>query len=180
MKSDLVTGPVVVGVAPTLPVEGVSLFLGNDLAGEKVIADPIVSNQPISAEEPVQEDPDVYPACAVTRAMSKKQQEDVPPVLADVPDGYEVDLCDTFLADVDNTQAVKRLDAVKSEHVSTKLTTKNPASPVNLLKQAMPENCSLSRKKLLEEQMKDSDLVQLRKKGAHPQRGCQGSRVFDE
>ncbi|KAL5009579.1 hypothetical protein ScPMuIL_011884, partial [Solemya velum] len=36
LKSDLVTGPVTIGVRPELPIEGVSLILGNDLAGEKV------------------------------------------------------------------------------------------------------------------------------------------------
>ena len=39
LVSDLVTGSVVVGTRPTLPIEGVSLLLGNDLAGGKVVAD---------------------------------------------------------------------------------------------------------------------------------------------
>ncbi|VDI69364.1 Hypothetical predicted protein [Mytilus galloprovincialis] len=42
LKSDLITGPVVVGVRPNLPVEGVTLLLGNDLARNKVVAEPIV------------------------------------------------------------------------------------------------------------------------------------------
>jgi hypothetical protein len=42
LKSDLITGPVIVGVRPTLPVQGVSLLLGNNLAGGKVVLDPIV------------------------------------------------------------------------------------------------------------------------------------------
>ena len=46
LKSDLVTGPVTIGIRPELPVEGVSLILGNDLAGEKVRVDPLVSNNP--------------------------------------------------------------------------------------------------------------------------------------
>jgi hypothetical protein len=33
LKSDLVTGPVIVGVRHNLPFEGDSLLLGNDLAG---------------------------------------------------------------------------------------------------------------------------------------------------
>jgi hypothetical protein len=36
LKSDLVTGPVIVGVRHNLPFEGDSLLLGNDLAGKKV------------------------------------------------------------------------------------------------------------------------------------------------
>jgi hypothetical protein len=43
IKPDLVSGPVVVGVRPTLPLEGISLLLSNDLAGGKVIAKPIVT-----------------------------------------------------------------------------------------------------------------------------------------
>ncbi|KAL5005408.1 hypothetical protein ScPMuIL_018864, partial [Solemya velum] len=46
LKSDLVTGPVTIGVRPELPIEGVSLILGNDLAGEKVRVDPLVSSIP--------------------------------------------------------------------------------------------------------------------------------------
>ena len=42
LKSDLVTGSVTVGVRPTLPIQGVALLLGNDLAGGKVVADPII------------------------------------------------------------------------------------------------------------------------------------------
>ncbi|VDI53681.1 Hypothetical predicted protein [Mytilus galloprovincialis] len=46
LKSDLITGPVVVGVRPNLPVEGVTLLLGNDLARNKVVAEPIVTSEP--------------------------------------------------------------------------------------------------------------------------------------
>ena len=33
LQSNIVTGPVIVGVCPSLPVEGVTFILGNDLAG---------------------------------------------------------------------------------------------------------------------------------------------------
>ena len=36
-ESNLVTGPVKVGIQPSLPFEGVLLILGNDLAGDKVV-----------------------------------------------------------------------------------------------------------------------------------------------
>ena len=36
LKSDLISGYVTVGIRPDLPVKGVSLLLGNDLAGDKV------------------------------------------------------------------------------------------------------------------------------------------------
>ena len=37
LKTELVSGPVIVGIRPSLPVQGVSLILDNDLAGEKVM-----------------------------------------------------------------------------------------------------------------------------------------------
>jgi len=45
IKSDLITGPVIVGVRHNLSFEGVSLLLGNDLAGIKVVAEPIATNE---------------------------------------------------------------------------------------------------------------------------------------
>ena len=39
LNSNLVKGTVTVGIRPTLPVKGVSLILGNDLAGSKVLPD---------------------------------------------------------------------------------------------------------------------------------------------
>ena len=48
LVSELVTGSVVVGTRPTLPIKGVSLLLKNDLAGRKVVADPKVTFKPIT------------------------------------------------------------------------------------------------------------------------------------
>ena len=42
IKSSLINGNIVIGMRPSLPVEGISLILGNDLAGEKVMVDPRV------------------------------------------------------------------------------------------------------------------------------------------
>ena len=47
LVSELVTGSVVVGKRPTLPIKGVSLLLGNDLAGEKMVDDPKVISKSI-------------------------------------------------------------------------------------------------------------------------------------
>ena len=79
LVSDLVTGSVVVGTRPTLPIKGVSLLLGNDLAGGKVVADPKVTSKPItlvSTEKLEEVIPGIFPSCAVTRAMAKKAQEE--------------------------------------------------------------------------------------------------------
>ena len=44
LSSDLVSGPVIVGLGSLLPFEGVQLLLGNDLAGDKVVVNPIVTD----------------------------------------------------------------------------------------------------------------------------------------
>ena len=46
LKSDFVSGQVVVGLRPTLPVEDISLLFGIDIAGHKAIMAPIVSEEP--------------------------------------------------------------------------------------------------------------------------------------
>ena len=46
LSSDLVIGPVAVGIRPSLPFKGVHLLLGNDLAGDKVVVDPLLTSTP--------------------------------------------------------------------------------------------------------------------------------------
>ena len=70
LKTDLVSGPVKIGVRPELPVKGVSMLLGNDLAGGKVFPDPIVTGKPCLQEN--DQEHEMFPACAVRRAMSRK------------------------------------------------------------------------------------------------------------
>ena len=75
LVSDLVTGSVVVGTRPTLHIKGVSLLLGNDLVGGKVVADPKVTSKPITLvnTEKLEEGiPGILPSCPVTRAMAEK------------------------------------------------------------------------------------------------------------
>ena len=43
LSSDLITGLVAVGIRPSLPFKGVHLLLGNDLAGDKVVVDPLLT-----------------------------------------------------------------------------------------------------------------------------------------
>ncbi len=87
LKSDLVTGLVQLGVCKKLPVDNVSLILGNDLAGGNVFPSPIVVSKPVvcdstdlSATYPL-----AFPACAVTRSQSRSFQD-------------VVDLSDSFLS----------------------------------------------------------------------------------
>ena len=74
LSSNLVSGPAVLGMKPSLPFEGIHLLLGNDFAGDKVADGPLLTNKPCcdQAPDPVeQEIPGSYPSCAITRAMSK-------------------------------------------------------------------------------------------------------------
>ena len=69
LESGLVTGVVTVGVVPTLPVEGVSFLLGNDLAGDKVSVSSMVVEEPetqLETEKLREEFPGIFPACVVT------------------------------------------------------------------------------------------------------------------
>ena len=63
-------GPVVLGVRHSLPVQGVDLILGNDLAGDKVVANPHFSQIPCN-EETLINASELFSACAVTQAMSR-------------------------------------------------------------------------------------------------------------
>ena len=92
LKSGLVSGEVQIGIIGSLPFDGIHLILGNDLAGSKVNVDPILSDKPILSQSPDPiEDvfPNLYPSCAVTRAMSKKQSS--------IKDSDDVNISDTFL-----------------------------------------------------------------------------------
>ena len=98
LKSDLVSGKVKVGVRPSLPVKDVSIILGNDLAGERVVLSPVVSARPCESDETnrfVEEFPHVFPAYAVTRSMTKNAESGVQAwsdkdVSGDVDSSFEV------------------------------------------------------------------------------------------
>ena len=71
----MVIGLVVIGITPSLPFKGVHLLLSNDFAGDKVVVNSIVTDTPNigQTDDPIeQEIPDLYPSCAVIRAMAKK------------------------------------------------------------------------------------------------------------
>ena len=53
IKSSLINGNIVIGMRPSLPVEGISLILGNGLAGEKVMVDQRVVEKPRSKNREV-------------------------------------------------------------------------------------------------------------------------------
>lgn len=90
LHCDLFQGEVSVGVRPALPVDGVAMILGNDIAGDKVWTDvsppakvmltPQVCSKPDESEVQF---PDVFSACAVTR--SKRLDNDYSEGVASSP-----------------------------------------------------------------------------------------------
>ena len=58
LSSNLVNGPVAVGIRQTLPFKGVHLLLGNDLAGDKVVVNPLVTDTPCldQSPDPIEQD----------------------------------------------------------------------------------------------------------------------------
>ena len=142
LKSDLITGPVIVGVRHNLPFEGVSLLLGNDLAGKKVVAQPIVTNEPAVDSETSEEDAHIYQACVVTRAMEKKEKQTS-------CEGDPFDLSDTFLTDEAYVGDSTTLSDKANQQYS-------PWREVNHL--------SLSGSEPVKEQIQDSDIMLLRQR----------------
>lgn len=75
-------GRALVAVVKELPVPGVDLIIGNDLAGGRVGTSPVVTERPVDQEEMqvVEEADDLFPVCAVTRAQTRKREAagDVP------------------------------------------------------------------------------------------------------
>lgn len=76
----MVSGLFKVAVLPELPIKGVDFILSNDLTGGKVVPVPeVVESSPTTPESDQlgQLLPSVFPACAVTRAQSKKHGLDL-------------------------------------------------------------------------------------------------------
>ena len=110
LYSELVIGPVAVGIRSSLPFDGIHLLLGNDLTGAKVVVNPLVCDQPLIDQSPdlvEQEFPDLFAVCAVTHAMAKKGIEN-----------YfccDIDLADTFIGQIHNAEVNKSLNISPSE-----------------------------------------------------------------
>lgn len=66
-------------VLPALPIKGVDFILGNDIAGGKVVPAPEILDQPnLTLEsDSTTLKCDIFPACVVTRAQSKKNDVDL-------------------------------------------------------------------------------------------------------
>ena len=161
IKSSLINGNIVIGMRPSLPVEGISLILGNDLAGEKVIVDPRVVEKPRDkkTERLAEKFPGIFPASVVTHSMKAKKE-------AIKEQGKEeIGLSGTFLENIDvkfeernKKKAEKALRRNESRNVKENIPEKQEGESKSVI----------SRQNLIEEQSNDKELLDLFKKALTP------------
>ena len=155
IKSSLINGNIVIGMRPSLPVEGISLILGNDLAGEKVMVDPRVVEKPRDDEETerlAEKFPGISPASVVTYSMKAKKE-------AIKEQGKEeIGLSGTFLENIDvkfeernKEKADKALMRNESRNVKENIPEKQESESKSVI----------SRQNLIVEQSKDKELLDL-------------------
>ena len=155
IKSSLINGNIVIGMRPSLPVEGISLILGNDLAGEKVMVDPRVVEKPRDdkkTERLAEKFPGIFPASVVTRSMKAKKE-------AIKEQGKEeIGLSGTFLENIDvkfeernKEKADKALMRNESRNVKENIPEKQESESKSVI----------SGQNLNEEQSNDEELLDL-------------------
>ena len=155
IKSSLINGNIVIGMRPSLPVEGISLILGNDLAGERVMVDPRVVEKPRDDEKTerlAEKFPGIFPASVVTRSMKAKKE------VIKEQGKEEIDLSGTFLENIDGKfeernkeKADKALMRNESRNVKENIPEKQESESKSVI----------SRQNLIVEQSKDKELLDL-------------------
>uniref|UniRef100_A0AAQ4QC33 Gypsy retrotransposon integrase-like protein 1 n=1 Tax=Gasterosteus aculeatus aculeatus TaxID=481459 RepID=A0AAQ4QC33_GASAC len=106
LHSELFEGEVKMGVRPALPIDGVTVILGNDVAGARVwgssAVHPVVVPVPLGSNGPDENEkqfPEVFTACAVTRAMKRPTDYAEPIEVEDV----ESEALELFVMTLSNT-----------------------------------------------------------------------------
>ena len=155
IKSSLINGNIVIGMRPSLPVEGISLILGNDLAGERVMVDPRVVEKPRDDEKTerlVEKFPGIFPASVVTRSMKAKKE-------AIKEQGKEeIGLSGTFLENID--VKFEERNSEKAEKALMRNESRNVKENIPE-KQESESKLVISRQNLIEEQSNDKELLDL-------------------
>ena len=145
LKSSLVTRHVQVGLMTQLPIKGISLMLGNDLAGEQVVPNLELTSNPVTEEDDM--DKEIYASCAVTRSMNKEsREENVEESTFDNHDqGHEI----THLRGINLSDIFK--EASDDQNSDTEVDYETDA-----------DKLSLSREKHIIDQRNDEDISYLR------------------
>ena len=148
LSSDLVSGLVVIGIKPSLPFKGVHLLLGNDLPGDKVVVNPLVTDTPKmgQTDEPIEQGiPDLYTSCAVTRAMAKKA------ILKN--SNSDIDLMDTFIGQYFNNESLDR--SLSDTQTDSSMSCLSPPRSID------QSHDTLSKSQLIREQQIDPEISKL-------------------
>ena len=155
IKSSLINGNIVIGMRPSLPVEGISLILGNDLAGKRVMVDPRVIKKPrddAKTERLAEKFPGIFPASMVTRSMKAKKE-------AIKEQGKEeIGLSGTFLENSDGNFEERNKE--KAEKALVRNESRNVKENIPG-KQEGDSKLVISRQNLIEEQSNDKKLLVL-------------------
>ena len=155
IKSSLINGNIVIGMRPSLPVEGISMILGNDLAGERVMVDPRVVEKPRDDEETerlAEKFPGIFPASVVTRSMKAKKE-------AIKEQGKEeIGLSGTFLENIDGK--FEKRNKEKADKALMRNESRNVKENIPE-KQESESKSVISRQNLIVEQSKDKELLDL-------------------
>ena len=139
LKSKIYTGPMTVGLRPTLPFTGFHLILGNDVA-DTVLARPSKlrhHSNDVNLDSVLEDIPALFESCVITRSKKKKAKKNT-----------ENSKSDTKCENVENTSNLPVLEmpvgteSVKSENVCD----------------SHVQERSFSRSELLSEQQKDPDV----------------------
>ena len=140
---------------PSLPVEEISLILGNDLAGEKVMVDPRVVEKPRDdekTEELAEKFPGIFPASVVTHSMKAKKE-------AIKEQGKEeIGLSGTFLENID--VKFEERNSEKAEKALMRNESRNVKENIPE-KQESESKLAISRQNFIEEQSNDKELLDL-------------------
>ena len=157
IKSSLINGNIVIGMRPSLPVEGISLILGNDLAGEKVMVDPRVVEKPRDDEKTeklAEKFRGIFPASVVTRSMKAKKE-------AIKEQGKEeIGLSGTFLENIDSDSKFEERNKKKADKALMRNESRNVKENIPE-KQESESKSVISRQNLIEEQSNDKELLEL-------------------
>ena len=156
LKSDLVTGLVTVGLRPELPVKGVTMLLGNDLAGGKIVPSVQMTDKPVTEDDTF--DVKIFPSCAVTRAMAQKVK--VTEAMNDISDLKEDISCSSN--DSNRTGNSSSVDTDFSDVYLGSLFDSESDQVTKPTDSDVVLNLSLSRKQLMQEQKDDPEIAQLR------------------
>ena len=145
------TGLTTLRPRPLSSIKGVHLLLGNDLAGDKVVVNPLVTDTPNigQTDDPIeQEIPDLYPSRAVTRAMAKKA------IMKN--SNSDIDLTDTFIGQYFDNEIKKSLDPSLSDTQTD--SSMSCHSPPRSIEQ---KHDTLSKSQLIQEQQTDPEISKL-------------------